>query len=121
MKQFYLLFECGARYPKDGFLKKSFTEQAAQGGDKPRKKDGRFGLCVWQHPDTHKGRPVMPDGSFAPCAWCNNTRANGRKKEQCFPEDADRMKTLDAASHAPDDMWDWVVTCYPKEMVETGE
>ena len=118
MKQYYLMYECGARYPKEGFLEESFTMQAAIAGAEPRKKDGRFNLCVWRDPNPPNGRPVMPDGAFAPCAWCKNTRKNGRKKDRCFPEDPDRMKTLDAARHSSDDMWDWVVTCFPKEMEE---
>lgn len=118
MEHFYLIFECGARYPKEGFLKESFTKQAAGAGGKPRKKDGRFNLCVWRSPNPPGSRPFMPDGSEAPCAWCNNTRINGRKKDRCFPEDAERMKTLDATHHAGDDLWDWVVTCFPEEKSE---
>ncbi len=118
MEQFYLRFECGARYPKEGFLEESFTKQAADGGSKPRKKDGRFNLCVWASPECPSGRPLMPDGSFAPCMWCKNTRKNGRKKDRCFPKDAKRRKTLHAAHHMSDDMWDWVVTCFPEEVEE---
>ena len=118
MEQFYLLFECGARYPKEDYLKESFSKQAANAGSKPRKKDGRFNLCVWRHPNPPNGCPFMPDGSHAPCAWCKNTRKNGRKKDRCFPEDAKRMEELDAIDHSSDDMWDWVVTCFPEEIKE---
>ena len=118
MKQYYLLYECGARDPKEGFLKESFTMQAARAGGTPRKKDGRFNLCVWQYPDSPNGRPFMEDGSFAPCAWCKNTRVNGRKKERCFPKDPARMKLLDEKAHASNDDWDWYVTCFPQEMKE---
>lgn len=116
MEQYYLQFQCGGRYPKEGFLKESFQKQALAAGGTPRKKDGRFNLCVWRHPGGANGQPYMPDGSRAPCGWCNNTRKNGRKKDRCFPEDAKRMEELDAADHAPNDMWDWTVTCFPEEI-----
>ena len=116
MTQFYLQFQCGGRLPKEGFLKESFVKQALAAGGIPRKKDGRFDLCVWRCPGGANGQPYMPDGSRAPCAWCKNTRINGRKKDRCFPEDAKRMKALDDAHHSNDDMWDWVVTCFPEEI-----
>lgn len=118
--KFYLIFECGARYPKEGYLKESFCKQAAEIGDKPRKKDNRFNLCVWCTPKQPNGRPFMPDGSFAPCGWCKNTRKNGRKKARCFPSDPARMKALDEKEHFSDDDWDWVVTCFPQEMNDTA-
>lgn len=114
--KFYLLFECGGRYPKEGYLKESFCKQAGEAGGKPRKKDGRFNLCVWCTPKQPNGRPIMPDGSFAPCGWCKNTRANGRKKDRCFPSDPERMKILDAKEHSANEDWDWTVTCFPQEM-----
>lgn len=121
MAQFYLQFQCGARYPKDGFLKDSFQKQAAAADGKPRKKDGRFDLCVWQYPGHSNGQPYMPDDSRAPCAFCKNTRINGRKKVRCFPQDKERMATLQDSHHAPDDMWDWTVTCFPEEIAVEDE
>ena len=102
----YLVFECGARIPAEGNLKQSgsYADHARDIGQKPRKKDGRYRLCVL---DTHgdNNKPIMPDGKVAPCRFfCPCKKASGRKETACMTEDPSRAGTR------------VIITCYPREV-----
>jgi hypothetical protein len=110
----YLRFECGARLPYTGFLEEPWTAVAHTEGSKPRKKDGRYRLVVFDSEGKDYTRPRTAAGNTAPCLGCPCPRKAGRKKERCFPEKHDPNRPMGVQFRT-------VITSYPEEVHDEGK
>lgn len=104
-----LKFECGAVMPSSCKI-----------GDwppldsKPRKKDGRVALVVYDSDSETITRPVMDRGSPAPCRFsCPKKRASGRREDRCFHEDDWIQKHPEHKDEPFYRSARVVITCYP--------
>lgn len=105
----YLLFECGARLPQEGFLRESWEKSAQAEGSKPRKKDGRYRLVVFDSQGKNYTRPRTPGGNTAPCLGCPFPTKAGRKEVECMSENHDPSRPVSVQMRI-------VIMCYPEEV-----